>query len=370
MTAVPYTATYQSWHSQHIPQSAEQLGPTMPGFDEHERHTFKDSSQQAVGEAQDAGLPCAAAAFFLQYQAKVAAKSCSTSTCIWSAGTLVHGDAYWLPDVPSAALQDVAVPQHCCPELTAEPSAAPQHAQQPQTSMQDAAASNCGPYQACYISDMYAQPYSRPPYAVPSESSSGQLHSLWGVPSHSPQYTVAVGWPVPEPTAPLHRLSSPTTAATQAAPEECQAQADAAIPVWQQQHHPHGECKSCTGASPAQRKNSQELLCLQSQASHRSGIVSAVRDSPCMVSGSKPSPADSSTAEQNSVVARDAACQQPPVGTGLQVLASTAAQYDFEQVLLPQHQQIACDHHHSRATLLVLSVSACRLDCSKRAISK
>ena len=76
MTAVPYTATYQSWHSQHIPQSAEQLGPTMPGFDEHERHTFKDSSQQAVGEAQDAaGSPCAAAAFCLQHQAKLQPKA-------------------------------------------------------------------------------------------------------------------------------------------------------------------------------------------------------------------------------------------------------------------------------------------------------
>ena len=59
MTAVPYTATYQSWHPQHIPDLAEQLGPTMPGFDEHERHSFMDSSQQAVGEACTQ-LPCAA----------------------------------------------------------------------------------------------------------------------------------------------------------------------------------------------------------------------------------------------------------------------------------------------------------------------
>ena len=51
MTAVPYTATYQSWHPQHIPDLSQQLGPTMPGFDEIERQSFMDSSQQAVGEA-------------------------------------------------------------------------------------------------------------------------------------------------------------------------------------------------------------------------------------------------------------------------------------------------------------------------------
>ena len=50
--SVPCTATYQSWHPQHIPELAQQLGPTMPGFDEHERQSIVDSSQQAVGEAR------------------------------------------------------------------------------------------------------------------------------------------------------------------------------------------------------------------------------------------------------------------------------------------------------------------------------
>ena len=59
MTTVPYTATYQSWHLQHIPKLAEQLGPTVPGFDEHERHSLMDSSQQAIGEVC-ALMPCAA----------------------------------------------------------------------------------------------------------------------------------------------------------------------------------------------------------------------------------------------------------------------------------------------------------------------
>lgn len=76
MTAIPYTYTYQSWQSQHIPKSAEQLGPTMPGFDEHERHTFQDGSQQAAGEAQNAAAsPSAAAAFLLQHQAKLQPKA-------------------------------------------------------------------------------------------------------------------------------------------------------------------------------------------------------------------------------------------------------------------------------------------------------
>lgn len=203
--------------------------------------------------------------------------------------------------------------------------------------MQYAAASNCGPYQACCSSELYAQPYSRPPYAVPSETSSGQLHSFWGVPGHSPQYTVAVGWPVPEPAALMPRLSSPTIVNTQAASEECQTQAAAAAPVWQQQHQPNGERRSRTGTSPAVRKNSPELLCLQSQASRCNCAVSALGDLPCMVSGG-PAAFDTSTAEQSSVLPRDAACQQPPVDVGLQVIAGTAAHHNFEQVLQAQHQ--------------------------------
>lgn len=214
--------------------------------------------------------------------------------------------------------------------------------------MQYASASNFGSYQACCSSEMYAQPYSRPPYVVPSETSSGQLCSFWGVPSHSPQYTVAVGWPVPEPTASMHCLSSPTIVTTQAAAEECQTQADAAVPVWQQQGQPHGERKSCTGAAPAQREDSQELLCLQLQASCRTGAASGLRDSPWM---GKPclAASDTSTAEQGSALLRDAACQQPPSRVDLKRLAGTVGQDNFEQVLLAQHQQVACDHH-SRAT--------------------
>lgn len=51
----------------------------MPGFDEHERHTFKDSSQQAVGEAQNAAASPTTAAAFLQHQAMLQLKAVASA---------------------------------------------------------------------------------------------------------------------------------------------------------------------------------------------------------------------------------------------------------------------------------------------------
>lgn len=229
------------------------------------------------------------------------------------------------------AQHDFALAQNCGPEPAA-PAAAP--CQQPYDSKQCASA--CGPYQAGCSSGQCAQPYSRPLFAAAPEANSSQHHPLWDFASHSPHHTVAVGWPVPESTAPMQCLTSCALVSTQAASAECQTQAAAALPVQQQQHQTYGKHKGHSGVSPGQMKDSQVILSLQPQKSCCSSVVCALRDSPCMVPGAEPFPAavDTNTTEQSSALPRGADCQQDPDGTDLHMLASTAAYHNFGQVLL------------------------------------
>ena len=234
--------------------------------------------------------------------------------------------------------QDLAASQGCSHELhpiSAATAAGPfGHAQQPHESMY--LASTCGPFQACCSSEQCTQPYSRSLYVAPSEADSSQHHPFWEVSGHSPENTVAVGWPVPDSTAPMQRLTPPSLVSTQAASKECQTQAAAVVPVQQQQHPLHKK-HICIDASPGQIKDSQKDVCLQSQTSYHSITVHALRDSPCMVPAGKPCSAviDTSTIEQNTVLPKAVECQQHPVGTDMNMLAGTVAHHDFGQVMLP-----------------------------------
>ena len=310
----------------------------MPGFDEHERQPSRDSSWQATGVAH-AMLPCAANFSISPSDKSPAAGSTTTKTL--PAGTfscsagVMREDAYWHPDMLPAAQQDFAVSQDCSPEYHPESAAVTCHTKQPHTSTHYVSASACGPYSVSYSSEKYVHPHSTAPYAAVPQVISSQLNPVWEFPSHSPQYSVAVGWPVPEPIATMQRLTPPALVSTQPASEDCQPQATA-VPVQQQQHQLLGHHENLTNASPDLLNDSPGLPWLQTSC--RSNTAPVLRDSPCEMPVGKPCPAGvgiCKAEQQSSVLLTEAYCQQHLVNTDMHVLADLAARHDyFEQVLL------------------------------------
>lgn len=313
--AFPYTATYQAWNPQQIAGSEGQLGPTMPGFDEHEKHSGRDKSWQAADAARLI-LPCTASSSLPLSEQQLAARGIATKTLSpgsfsCSAG-LAPGDPHWFPDVSSAAELDFVKSQYCSPRFHSD-SATAACPTEPHTSMHCASASACEQYPLG--SDKYVHPYSTLPYGAALEANSFHPNSFWDPSSHPSHYSVAVGWPVTEPTADMH-LTSSAVVRTQPASGSRQPQATA-LPVQQQlQGHP-----SFPGAAHHLTKDTQ----LQTSCS--SGTVPALRAFPYVALSDKQCPAatDTSAADQISELARDASCQ---VNTQVHMLAETAAHQD------------------------------------------
>lgn len=337
--AFPYTATYQSWNPQLVAGSVDQLGPTIPGFDEHEKHPVRDSSWQAADAARML-LPCAATSSIPpsseQHLAAggLATNVLATRTYNCPAG-LVHGGPTWFPNVLPAGQLDFVTPQYRSSESHSEyhdSAAAACPTEQLHTSTHYAASSAFGPNTVGCRSDKGVHPYSTLPYVTASEANNFQLNPCWDSSSCSPQHNVAVGWPVPGPAAAMHQTSS-ALVSTQTALGDCQTEVTA-LPVQQQQLQ---EQQGCTTATPPFTKDSQEASSLHLQTSCSGGTVPALRAWPCMVLAGKPRPAavDIRTADQSSQLARDAYCQQHLNSTDVHMLAATAAHHDcFEQVML------------------------------------
>ena len=341
MTAVPYTATYQSWQSKLFSGSAAQLGPTLPGFDEQEKQVFRGSAWQVPAQTNSYTPFEAESADDPAVYPLLPTDSVQDDTACRAAFSC--SDQY-LP--PGAYRNPYALPavQQECVDLSRHnfaAAAAPNYRAHLFYDSHTAAEHACEGF-AVNLTEP-EQLYCKPIHAAASAGIGSHGNPFWEPPKTELQhdYGIAVGWTVPHCTGSVHPLSSPALNDAFPLPEHGQRHS-AAIPFEPHQLQAEGTSKPLMAAPlmaapPHVPNKSQQLQSMQMQTSCsvRDCPVSMVKGLSCMFPDDKVRSAasDISTAKQTSTPAEDADPQCQALNTSKHKLAGgTANCGGFKQV--------------------------------------
>lgn len=306
MTAVPYTATYQSWHPNHISGSAAQLGPQLPGFDEQEKQVFRGCAWQlppqtnlySPTEAESGDNP----AVYPLLPTDSVQDDIEYNTVLSCSDQYLPPDGCGHPYAPPAAQQGCVDLSHL--DFAAAP---PDYRAQLFNTSHTATNHACGEFVNNLTEPVH------PMDAATSASNRRHGNPFWELPRTELQHNhnIAVGWPVPHCTGSMHCLSSPALNDISPTPEHSHRNSTA-NPVEQQQLLAEGTANKL--ASPAVLNTSQQLQSMQVQTScsMQNAPVSTVLGLSCMSPDDKVYSAANgiSTAAQRPFLAESAA-QQP-----------------------------------------------------------